>query len=226
MIEGPKKTPYEDGIFLFDLQLESEYPKSPPLCHYIRYCSDRLNPNLYEDGNVCVSLLGTWSGRDTETWSANSTILQLIVSIQGLILVDEPYFNEPGYEKQKDTQNGKENSRMYNEMVIIKLIQATNELLQNPPEVFDKEILNHFKKKGLKMYERMKNWIEYSIKAKAEKMENALEPTETSEQTVNINLPEFPLMPVSRGFCLSLDGLLENFKQELNSLNNAETADA
>lgn len=104
MIEGPEKTPYEDGIFLFDLQLGSEYPKSPPLCHYISYCSDRLNPNLYEDGKVCVSLLGTWSGRDTETWGSNSTILQVIVSIQGLILVDEPYFNEAGYEKQKGKQ--------------------------------------------------------------------------------------------------------------------------
>uniref|UniRef100_A0A1A9WYQ4 UBIQUITIN_CONJUGAT_2 domain-containing protein n=1 Tax=Glossina brevipalpis TaxID=37001 RepID=A0A1A9WYQ4_9MUSC len=225
MIEGPEKTPYEDGIFLFDLQLGSEYPKSPPLCHYISYCSDRLNPNLYEDGKVCVSLLGTWSGRDTETWGSNSTILQVIVSIQGLILVDEPYFNEAGYEKQKDTQHGKENSRMYNEMVIIKLIQASTKLLQNRPEVFEEEILNHFKKRGLKMYERIKNWMEYSLKAKTEKVEGASESAEAIEP-VSTNLPEFPLVPASRGFCLSLDGLLENFKQKLNSLNNIEPADA
>uniref|UniRef100_A0A1A9WBM1 UBIQUITIN_CONJUGAT_2 domain-containing protein n=1 Tax=Glossina brevipalpis TaxID=37001 RepID=A0A1A9WBM1_9MUSC len=147
MIEGPEKTPYEDDIFLFDL----------------RYCSDRLNRSLCEDGKVCVSLLGTLSGGGTETWGANSTILQVIVSIQGLILVDEPYLNEVGHEKQKDTQHGKETSRMYNERVIIKLIPATKKLLQNPPEVFDKEILNHFKKRGLKMYERIENWMEYSI---------------------------------------------------------------
>lgn len=101
MIEGPKKTPYEDGLFLFDVQLGQDYPNAPPLCHYISYCSDRLNPNLYEDGKVCVSLLGTWSGRGTEMWGPNSTLLQVIVSIQGLILVDQPYFNEAGYEKQK-----------------------------------------------------------------------------------------------------------------------------
>ncbi|KAI9584977.1 (E3-independent) E2 ubiquitin-conjugating enzyme [Glossina fuscipes] len=222
MIEGPEKTPYEDGIFLFDLQLGSEYPKCPPLCHYISYCSDRLNPNLYEDGKVCVSLLGTWSGRDTETWGSNSTILQVIVSIQGLILVDEPYFNEAGYEKQKDTQHGKENSRMYNEMVIIKLIQATTKLLQNPPDIFSGEILNHFKKRGLKMYERIKSWMEYSLKVNTEKVEGASESSSVSEP-VSINLPEFPLVPASRGFCLSLNGLLENFKQKLNSLNNAES---
>lgn len=101
MICGPDRTPYEDGLFLIDMQLSSDYPKSPPSCYYISYCTDRLNPNLYEDGKVCVSLLGTWSGKDTELWGPNSTLLQVIVSIQGLILVPEPYFNEAGYEKQR-----------------------------------------------------------------------------------------------------------------------------
>lgn len=91
-----------DGLFAFDIQLGHDYPVSPPMCHYISYCTDRLNPNLYEDGKVCVSLLGTWSGRGSEVWcSNNSTLLQVIVSIQGLILVEEPYFNEAGYEKQR-----------------------------------------------------------------------------------------------------------------------------
>lgn len=100
MIEGPTKTPYEDGVFLFDIQLGNDYPTEPPNCHYISYCHDRLNPNLYEEGRVCVSLLGTWTGKGTEKWGTNSSLLQLIVSIQGLILVPEPYFNEAGYEKQ------------------------------------------------------------------------------------------------------------------------------
>ena len=58
MIVGPARTPYEDGLFLFDVQLPADYPKSPPVFHYVSYCSERLNPNLYEDGKVCVSLLG------------------------------------------------------------------------------------------------------------------------------------------------------------------------
>lgn len=82
MMRGPEKTPYEDGLFLFDFQLSADYPVAPPLCHYISYCSDRLNPNLYEDGKVCVSLLGTWAGRGTELWTSTSTLLQVIVSIQ------------------------------------------------------------------------------------------------------------------------------------------------
>ena len=86
MIEGPARTPYEDGLFFFDFQLSADYPRAPPICHYHSYVSDRLNPNLYEDGKVCVSLLGTWSGKGTETWTPNSNLLQLLVSIQGLIL--------------------------------------------------------------------------------------------------------------------------------------------
>lgn len=101
MMVGPKRTPYENSLFFFDFQLGSDYPKSPPTCHYISYCTERLNPNLYEEGKVCVSLLGTWTGRDTEVWTPQSTMLQVLVSIQGLILVDEPYYNEAGYEKQR-----------------------------------------------------------------------------------------------------------------------------
>jgi len=36
----------------------------------------------------------------------------------------EPYFNEAGYEKQKGTQVGFENSRLYNEMAVLKLVQV------------------------------------------------------------------------------------------------------
>jgi len=101
MMVGPKRTPYQNALFFFDFQFGRDYPKSPPVCHYISYCTDRLNPNLYEGGRVCVSLLGTWMGRDNEVWSPSSTMLQVLVSIQGLILVDEPYYNEAGYEKQR-----------------------------------------------------------------------------------------------------------------------------
>ena len=54
----------------------------------------------HKDGKVCLSLLGTWSGAKGEMWEpAHSTMLQVIVSIQSLILVPQPYFNEPGYER-------------------------------------------------------------------------------------------------------------------------------
>ncbi|KAL5284964.1 UBE2O family protein [Megaselia abdita] len=218
MIEGPKNTPYEDGMFFFDIQLGKDFPKAPPLCHYISYCSDRLNPNLYEDGKVCVSLLGTWSGRDTEVWGPNSTLLQVIVSIQGLILVAEPYFNEAGYEKQKGTQHGLENSRMYNEMVIIKLVQAMTKLVNSPPEIFRGKILTHFSECGESMYQRIKFWMELSKVVTPSTESKNLEDGASQVMNSASKPPEFPLVPASRGFCLTLAGLLENFLVKIKSI--------
>ncbi|GMI08200.1 hypothetical protein TrRE_jg9483, partial [Triparma retinervis] len=60
----------------------------------------RFNPNLYADGKVCLSLLGTWSG---EPWSpSTSTLLQVLVSIHSLIMTDSPFYNEPGHSPGSD----------------------------------------------------------------------------------------------------------------------------
>ena len=64
-------------------------------------------------------------------------------SFTGLILCEEPYYNEAGYEKHKCTAEGAENSRMYNEMVIIKMLQSVERMIKNPPETFKSEIEEH-----------------------------------------------------------------------------------
>lgn len=48
---------------MFDIQLPNIYPAVPPHFCYLSQCSGRLNPNLYDNGKVCVSLLGTWIGK-------------------------------------------------------------------------------------------------------------------------------------------------------------------
>ena len=64
----------------------------------------------------------------------------------GLILVEEPYFNEAGYEKYKHSAEGAENSRMYNEMVLINMLQSLERLWKNPPETFREEVRQHLSK--------------------------------------------------------------------------------
>lgn len=217
MFRGPEKTPYEDGLFLFDFQLSADYPVAPPLCHYISYCSDRLNPNLYEDGKVCISLLGTWAGRGTEVWTSSSTLLQVIVSIQGLILVPEPYFNEAGFEKQRGSQQGRENSRMYNEMAVLKLVQAQTKLLQHPPPIFKDIIVEHFKRHAEKLVERLDCWMEISEHHNNQHPLSPCTPTKFKEiaEVDESILPEFPLIPASRGFCITLRKTLVTFKRTL-----------
>jgi baculoviral IAP repeat-containing protein 6 len=100
LITGPTGTPYANGCFQFDIYCPPEYPKAPPLVNLQTTGggSVRFNPNLYNCGKVCLSLLGTWKGAENEKWNAKtSTLLQVFISVQSLILVEEPYFNEPGY---------------------------------------------------------------------------------------------------------------------------------
>ncbi|XP_051996316.1 (E3-independent) E2 ubiquitin-conjugating enzyme-like isoform X3 [Xyrauchen texanus] len=160
LIKGPNRTPYEDGLFLFDIQLPNIYPAVPPLFHYISQCSGRLNPNLYDNGKVCVSLLGTWIGKGTERWTSKSSLLQVLISIQGLILVNEPYYNEAGFDSDRGLQEGYENSRCYNEMVLIKMVQSMTQLLLQPVEVFQQEIREHFICGGWRLVHRLESWLE------------------------------------------------------------------
>jgi ubiquitin-protein ligase len=84
---------------LFDIYFPSDYPNQSPKVNLqtTGYGEVRFNPNLYNCGKVCLSLLGTWSGGQNETWDPKaSTLLQVLVSIQSLIFVPEPFFNEPG----------------------------------------------------------------------------------------------------------------------------------
>ncbi|KAM6939977.1 ubiquitin-conjugating enzyme E2O [Xenentodon cancila] len=160
LIKGPTRTPYEDGLFLFDIQLPNIYPAVPPLFRYLSQCSGRLNPNLYDNGKVCVSLLGTWIGKGTERWTSKSSLLQVLISIQGLILVNEPYYNEAGFDSDRGLQEGYENSRCYNEMALIKMVQSMTQLLQNPVEVFRQEIQEHFASNGWRLVHRLEAWLD------------------------------------------------------------------
>jgi len=136
LIIGPEGTPYENGCFVFDAYLPAQYPNCPPKCQ-LRTTGGgtvRFNPNLYDCGKVCLSLLGTWQG---EPWGPKSTLLQLFVSIQSLIMVPHPYFNEPGWEPLQGTPKGEEESKKYNdERLRHTLNHAMSDHLEHPDDAF------------------------------------------------------------------------------------------
>ncbi|CAK4031407.1 Hypothetical predicted protein [Lecanosticta acicola] len=112
LIVGPQGTPYENGLFEFDLLCPPSYPVSPPQMHFRTTGGGTVgfNPNLYTDGKVCLSLLGTWTG---EPWNpAQSTLLQVLVSIQAMIFCEKPWENEPGRENYP---NAECSNKMYNQ---------------------------------------------------------------------------------------------------------------
>jgi hypothetical protein len=49
--------------FTFDLYLPPQYPDVPPKVQFLTTGGGhvRFNPNLYSDGKVCLSILGTWA---------------------------------------------------------------------------------------------------------------------------------------------------------------------
>ncbi len=154
VIAGPQDTPYDGFLFWFDLQLPESYPSEPPAMHYHAWgLSERLNPNLYENGKVCLSLLGTWSGPGWDPES--STLLQLLVSVQGLVLVDKPYYNEPGHERHADTVEGEQQARLYNENARLLSLQATTAACRRPPRPFRGVVAAHFAKVGPALLESL-----------------------------------------------------------------------
>ena len=106
------------GVCLFLLQPPSDQSNNRPkrcIPPIILYCIILYYIIFYyiiipicdaSDGKVCLSLLGTWYGESGESWnSQTSTLLQVLVSIQSLILVPEPFFNEVRQTSDTPPQN-------------------------------------------------------------------------------------------------------------------------
>ncbi|KAF5730673.1 Ubiquitin-conjugating enzyme 25 putative isoform 1 [Tripterygium wilfordii] len=144
VIMGAQCTPYHDGLFFFDVFFPSGYPGVPPHVYY-RSGGLRLNPNLYNCGKVCISLLNTWGGGKNEKWIPNvSTILQVLVSIQALILNQKPFFNEPGWAPLRGSENGESRSQQYNEDTFILSLWTMIYTMRMPPKHFEDFVRGHF----------------------------------------------------------------------------------
>jgi ubiquitin-conjugating enzyme E2 O len=136
LIVGPPDTPYEDAPFLIDLHLGSKFPEEPPTAHFHSWTSGlgRINPNLYEEGKICLSLLGTWPGKGSgESWSRDASILQLLVSLQGLVLVRNPFFNEAGFEGLEEDSRYKTEAAQYAEKAFVMARGFVRHVLVTPP---------------------------------------------------------------------------------------------
>ena len=94
LIEGPEGTPYEGCLLLFSVEFPYDYPFSPPKVLFLTTDGKtRLHPNLYVEGKVCLSILGTYHG---PSWSATQSLSTVLLSIQG-ILDNNPLAHEPAY---------------------------------------------------------------------------------------------------------------------------------
>lgn len=95
MLVGPADTPYANGLFFFHFKYPEDYPYAPPVLKFLSRSVNnrvRINPNLYIEGKVCLSVLNTWEG---EPWSACQSIRSVLLTLV-TVLNDKPLMNEPG----------------------------------------------------------------------------------------------------------------------------------
>ncbi|KAA8493125.1 putative ubiquitin-conjugating enzyme E2 24 [Porphyridium purpureum] len=162
-IVGPEDTPYEDVVFLFDILLPAEYPTAPPKVWFHSH-GRRLNPNLYADGKVCLSILNTWDGDGVEKWDAKtSNLLRVLLSLQGLVFNAQPYFNEAGYERMNETIEGQMNSRFYNERTLLLSLRHVLSQLENGAQAvpldFAGFVRQHYARVGRAILQRMERSV-------------------------------------------------------------------
>ncbi|KAI1118777.1 ubiquitin-conjugating enzyme/RWD-like protein [Nemania sp. NC0429] len=139
VIIGPHETPYEFGFFEFSVKFNKEYPRKSPTvtCTTTNGGRCRFNPNIYSNGKVCLSILGTWRGEPGEEWSPAQGLESLLLSIQSL-MSSNPYENEPGFEDAKqpaDIVNQKNYvAKIRHETLRISIIQKLENFLNISPK--------------------------------------------------------------------------------------------
>jgi len=220
MIQGPENTPYEGGLFFFDIKLPSDYPQSPPKFFYHSYNDPneicRINPNLYSQGCVCLSILDTFDAGPR--WDPrNSSLLQVLVSIQGLILVKEPFWNEPNRIVKKEENRGLEvlgihfytkRSEKTNREVLMLVFKSLINILDNPSAHFRTEIHQHFESIFDKITQKLSLWMnkcnsEGRNKDEINNMEDLL-------------VLKYPISFPDKKFTRELNGLLEQLESKIN----------
>lgn len=120
---------YGTKIFLAHVRLSPERPPLP-----------RFFPWDFEDAERTsqshINLLRDWFPGYRRSLSS-AVRLQVLVSVQSLILVAEPYFNEPGYERSRGTPSGTQSSREYDGNIRQATVKwAMLEQMRNPSACF------------------------------------------------------------------------------------------
>lgn len=88
-------SPYHGGYFKAKMDFPYDYPFSPPT---FRFTPAIFHPNVYRDGNTCISILHrpgdiTSGEPDRETWNPVQSVESVLISIVSLL--SDPNINSP-----------------------------------------------------------------------------------------------------------------------------------
>ena len=161
LIFGPEGSIYEDLPVFLEIEFPTDYPFTNPKATFVTYDGrTRFHPNLYVEGKVCLSILGTWQG---PSWTSVMTLKTVLLSIMGL-LDEEPLLHEPGYSTLKGTQKSKDYSNFV-EHSCLRYIVNSLELFSKKQEtpllkVFEEEFASEATKIYNRTIERLKKLVE------------------------------------------------------------------
>merc|ERR1719219_1275699 len=80
-LQGPRKTPYEKGIFQLSINFQADYPMSPPK---IKFNTRIWHPNISSvTGTICLNTLSS-------EWTPSLSIFTSMLSIRALLSDPEP----------------------------------------------------------------------------------------------------------------------------------------
>lgn len=130
LVVGPTETPYQYGFYFFEVKYPNTYPWEAPLVKFLTGDGRvRLNPNLYVNGKVCLSILGTWSG---PPWTPGLTLRTVLISIQSLLHA-HPLQNEPAFSEETGEKEERYARILTYENVAVSVLR----MLEHTPEGFD-----------------------------------------------------------------------------------------
>lgn len=120
-IFGPPGTIYEGGYFKARINFPMDYPYSPP---QLRFLTEIFHPNIYDNGEVCISILhpainDVTSGElPSERWNPSQTVRTVLLSV--ISMLNEPNCTSPAnvdasilYRKYKDASEKKKPHTQY-----------------------------------------------------------------------------------------------------------------
>ena len=97
LLFGVEDSPYFGGFYFFDTNFSEQHPFVPISLTFLSNDGrTRFNPNLYIEGKVCLSIIGTWG---ESSWSQIELFPSVIESVRAHLFHDNPLINEPGYPK-------------------------------------------------------------------------------------------------------------------------------
>jgi ubiquitin-protein ligase len=159
LVSGSVDTPYAHGLYQFDIQFPAGYPNTPPYFKLMTVGEGNayFGPNLYSNGYVCLSIINTWEGDPEEMWQPErSSILQVLLSVQTLVMDNNILEKEPGYDGYEVHHPG--NIAYCNIVKYLNMKFAVLEQLRNPPKEFAEVIVKHFTLKKEEVLRTLNAW--------------------------------------------------------------------